>query len=1072
MHSRLLISAAFLTVALLAFVSAGCSREGKLARHVERADRYFQEGRFDAAELEYRNALRIEPLHPPAISGLAVLYHDQGRIGGVYPFLSKARELDPNNLQVRVRMGVFLQGAGRPMEAMEEALYVLERQPNHPQATLLLADAAVQPEQIQRARERLQQLPAPNAAAVQVALAHLALHERNASAAHTAIEAALAADPQFAPAHLAQGSLAAAKGDLEAAESAFAKAAELSPLRSPIRIRHAQFCLQRGRADQGRKILEELTTKAADFVPAWVLLAHLEASERRYEQSLIAVGKALARDGANPEAMLISSRVRIATGEPAKAVAELERAAKLFPKAPQFLHQLALAQVASGELGKAASTLTSILQLNPDTPVAALLLAEINLRQGNHGQTIEAMQALVRQHPEIPQARLLLAQAYRTAGRGSDALHVYQDLQSAFPTNPEAPLLKGLLLLQQQDLRAAKAAFEEALKLDPQYLPALEQSINLTLAERQFVAARQRVQELIARNKPNSGLYLLLARVHTAENDAEAARAALLKVVELEPASALGHVMLARIDLSSAQPDKALENLNVAIEKDPKNVAALLLRASILDSRQDYAGARDGYEKLLAVQPNHAAALNNLAYLYSERFNDSEKAFKLAQQARQLQPNEPHVADTLGWIVFKRGQYAWAITLLTEAAAKLPTSADVLFHLGMAHYRLGEEQSARAALDRAVALGSDFPGVKQAREALQILAITPSKLSPDELALVQTAAAAGSDPVALSRLGAHHERNGNLDAAAEAFGAALQSSPRNITAALDVIRLHSRRGDAAKALELAKATRTLAPDHPEVAYVLATLAMATGDHRWAFSLLQDCARQRPEDAVTLFALAQAAYGLGNLAITQSSAQAALAANASFSGAGEARVLLEAIELTANPPPSLPVTFEKRLAKDPADVPALMALASIRTRAGDAIGASEAFTKILERYPEFAPAKRGLVLHFAAIAENTKKGLELAVGARAAFPNDSELAKATGILMYRDKNFTGARTLLQESAQARGSDAELLFYLGMAQHRLNDRTASQQTLASAIEKGLPAELAKEAKQVLGDSVTKR
>ena len=69
-----------------------------------------------------------------------------------------------------------------------------------------------------------------------------------------------------------------------------------------------------------------------------------------------------------------------------------------------------------------------------------------------------------------------------------------------------------------------------------------------------------------------------------------------------------------------------------------------------------YDAARDTYEKLLAVSPNWALALNNLAVLYSENLGQLDKAYDLAKKASEAAPNEPHIADTLGWIEFKRRQ--------------------------------------------------------------------------------------------------------------------------------------------------------------------------------------------------------------------------------------------------------------------------------------------------------------------------------------------------------------------------------------------------------------------------------
>ena len=83
--------------------------------------------------------------------------------------------------------------------------------------------------------------------------------------------------------------------------------------------------------------------------------------------------------------------------------------------------------------------------------------------------------------------------------------------------------------------------------------------------------------------------------------------------------------------------------------------------------------ARDAYEKLLTVAPNSPLALNNLAVLYSDTARDSWiRHTTWRKKAREAAPNEPHIADTLGWILFKKGDYGNALRLLQESAGKLP----------------------------------------------------------------------------------------------------------------------------------------------------------------------------------------------------------------------------------------------------------------------------------------------------------------------------------------------------------------------------------------------------------------
>jgi tetratricopeptide (TPR) repeat protein len=117
----------FLSAGLLALLSAGCSRQARTARHLEQANKYFASGQYDQAEVEYLNVLQIERINPDAIAGLGLIYSDQGRIERALPFLIRAQQLRPDDLDVRLRLGRLLLEAGNLKAALDAANFVLDR---------------------------------------------------------------------------------------------------------------------------------------------------------------------------------------------------------------------------------------------------------------------------------------------------------------------------------------------------------------------------------------------------------------------------------------------------------------------------------------------------------------------------------------------------------------------------------------------------------------------------------------------------------------------------------------------------------------------------------------------------------------------------------------------------------------------------------------------------------------------------------------------------------------------------------------------------------------------------------
>jgi Tfp pilus assembly protein PilF len=146
------------------------------------------------------------------------------------------------------------------------------------------------------------------------------------------------------------------------------------------------------------------------------------------------------------------------------------------------------------------------------------------------------------------------------------------------------------------------------------------------------------------------------------------------------------------------------------LAKDPNNIRTLLLSGVVFTRMKDVPKAQNAYEKLLATAPENTAALNNLAWLYSEQLNDPQKGFELIRKARSLSPSDAAVADTYGWLLYRTGQYQQALAVLRDASAQLTQNAEVTYHLGMAAYMMGDKELARKWLQVAADSKQDFQG--------------------------------------------------------------------------------------------------------------------------------------------------------------------------------------------------------------------------------------------------------------------------------------------------------------------------------------------------------------------------
>jgi len=159
--------------------------------------------------------------------------------------------------------------------------------------------------------------------------------------------------------------------------------------------------------------------------------------------------------------------------------------------------------------------------------------------------------------------------------------------------------------------------------------------------------------------------------------------------------------------------------------------------------------------------------------------------------------------------------------------------------------------------------------------------------------------------------------------------------------------------------------------------------------------------------------------------------------------------------------------EEILKSDSNYVPALMVVAVINEQKTNFPAAEQTYEKVLNHFPDFAPAQRNLAILYAEDSSNTERAYAFATKARESFPDDSELGKALGIIVFRQGDFARAASLLKRSIAARGADAELFYYLGAAQFRLKNHAESKTSLQRALSINLSGKLATNATQMLAE-----
>lgn len=717
--SRMRISA-FLGLVIVCLVGCTRSPEEKKARHLERGDQYYNQQRYREAVLEYRNALRIETENAHAIQRLGLAYYQLGEMGPSFPFLLKTRELVPDNLETRLKLGTMYLAARKNSEARDEASFILERDPKNLDALLLWAGAASTPQEVTEAITRLEAAEAQfgERARPYLALGALYLRQKNLEKAEQSFKRAVTVDAKSIEARTLLANFYLAKRETASAEQEFKAAAAIAPAGSPSRVTLADFYLMLNRPEEAKQVLAEITKQAPDFLPAWRRTAQIALAEQKYDESLSALKHIFDKNPDDVDGHLLRGQIHLAKKETAAAITEFQNVLRQEPKSAPAHYQHALAQLQGGSIDQAKLALQDAKTNAPGFVDAQLLLAELNIRSGNLEVAVDELEGLIEKQPKVARAYVLLGGVYLSKKETVKATETYRQFARLAPDNPQGPYLIGLGLRAQGKIPEARASFAQAVAKAPTFVEPLSQLVSLDLSEKRSDEALARVKKQLDLSPQSLGLHLLLGRVHLARGEGGPAETAYLKAVELNPQSLDPYMAVGALYAQTKRYDEAITKLEEAKKVNPQNLGVHMLVGMIHEMRSDIPQAQAAYEKVLQLNPRFGPAANNLAYLYSEHGGDRDKALELAQTAKEILPEDPRVSDTLGWIMYKRGVYERAVSLLRESAEKLNENAEVHYHLGMAYWKAGKPAEAKDALEKALKLNEQFPGVAEAKRTL------------------------------------------------------------------------------------------------------------------------------------------------------------------------------------------------------------------------------------------------------------------------------------------------------------------------------------------------------------------
>jgi tetratricopeptide (TPR) repeat protein len=471
----------------------------------------------------------------------------------------------------------------------------------------------------------------------------------------------------------------------------------------------------------------------------WIVAALL-ASAGLGSEARAADGVPPARVGQEQFGAYLTGRAAQRRNDWQTASAAMARALGAAPAEAELRHSTLLLAIAAGDIATAARVAATTPQDSNDTPIAALTLAVDRLAQNDLAgarRWAEAMPSIGITHLARPLLLARLAVARGDAKAARDALNpLFEHEATRDLGEVEAAHLDDKAKLPQAVARGL-SEFAGFLAGQQQLDPALLLArLSLRLVPDEASALTRAAEALARQGRPREALALydavpaasgwaavaargavdcLQALDRPAEARARAEAAATSKPDDVDARLKLGDLLRKQRAYAEAVAayDRALSMLPA---DSPRRWIVLYARGAARERAGDWAGAETDLLQSLSLKPETPTLLNFLGFAWAERGVNLDRARELLERAVQLAPEDGAVADSLGWTLYRQGDFPHAVAELERAVALQPGDGVINDHLGDAYWRVGRTREAEFQWARAVKMASD-PGTARAIEA-------------------------------------------------------------------------------------------------------------------------------------------------------------------------------------------------------------------------------------------------------------------------------------------------------------------------------------------------------------------
>jgi tetratricopeptide (TPR) repeat protein len=516
-----------------------------------------------------------------------------------------------------------------------------------------------------------------------VLIGEMLLRDGEFEAARQAFERGAEKDPEAAYIELQLSRISAQLEDLGSAIEHAARAVALDPDNEESRLLLGGLYRIARDAEGAESVL--LREDGLPFSDSSALLMHhIYLESDRYSDAVSILEDLIVRDPEVIGAYMALASAYERMGQPAAAEQILRRGLEVYPDRFVLYSRLSRLKRNMGDRLGEIAVYREVLESTPHHYGSLLSLGEALVAANDLDAAIEVYAEIVEHYPNDMKALRRLASLEFAAGRPEQASMLLEDGLARFPESKELAFSLGQVRHGMGDLDGAMQAFGEVAVSDRSYFDARTQIIAIYEEREDYESALREINALR----------------EVSDNQALDFHAA-------------------GLFLRNGDFDSGYQILAAMLEENPEDEEALYQLGVLYGMAKRMDLAVETMQRVLEINPDNAHALNYVGYSWAEHGENLDQAEEMITRALVQRPNDGFIADSLGWVYYKRGQRLLGtveadsgLDLLRRARDQLVLAAQltggdpvVSEHLGDVYFLLDQKERAYQFYQEAVDMG-------------------------------------------------------------------------------------------------------------------------------------------------------------------------------------------------------------------------------------------------------------------------------------------------------------------------------------------------------------------------------